>query len=106
MAALLVSCIAILSHKVSRKSRERKERKEEYDANFEILKEENAKRVHHLSKPSQHQEHYSSFSSSTGGGPPEMVEQQQGRGGGGAVGSGMAPPSYEDVASSARRPGL
>jgi len=49
MAALLLGCFGIFSSKVIKKQQARKEREEEYNRDFEILKEKNAERVRQLS---------------------------------------------------------
>ena len=49
MASAVLSCCGLISSRLAQKAKDRKERESEYSQNFEVLREENAKRVRHLS---------------------------------------------------------
>lgn len=94
MAALIVGCIGLLSCKLSKKSRDRREREEEYNSQFEVLKEENAKRVRQLSKSSHHENAAAAPGDNVMDGPTTTTTTM-------AI-PASAPPSYDDVAGHAR----
>ncbi|KAF2084060.1 hypothetical protein K490DRAFT_69175 [Saccharata proteae CBS 121410] len=52
MAALILTCAALLSSKLSRRRKAKKQAKLDYEQNFESLKEENLKRVEYIRRRS------------------------------------------------------
>ncbi|KAI4765268.1 hypothetical protein E4T52_00094 [Aureobasidium sp. EXF-3400] len=94
MAALLLSCLGITTSKIRAKQRAKKERKQEYEENFDFLKEQNANRVRQLSNQGEYQ---GSMDGRTlyGDGGPEM--QQHTRNGSTTQNTSHGPPKYDDI---------
>lgn len=98
MASLLLTCFGLASSKITAKQRAKKERKQEYEQNFDFLKEQNANRVRQLSNQG---EHHGSLDGRTlyGDGVtdhgPEM--QQHTRNGSTTQNTTFAPPKYDDI---------
>lgn len=133
MAALLLTCCGMLSSRISKKRSARKQRDMEYSENFEVLKEENAKRMRHLSDAgvpgyenitggvgasvvessglTRGSSWESSHQARHGGGSVETLGTVEERGGDGegtgrpsaASGEMRMLPSYEDVVQGGRR---
>lgn len=97
MAAILLSCFGIAASKLSAKRRAKKEREQEYGDNFEVLKEENAKRVRQLSN--QGSTDSTLYGDAVVDRSPEMQQAQNG------VASVNGPPKYDDIVEQRERTG-
>lgn len=98
MAALLLSCLGITTSKIRAKQRAKKERKQEYEENFDFLKEQNANRVRQLSNQGEYQgsmDGRTLYGDGVTDHGPEM--QQHTRNGSTTHNTSHGPPKYDDI---------
>jgi len=99
MAALLLSCLGITTSKLREKQRAKKERKQEYEENFDFLKEQNANRVRQLSNQGEYQgsmDGRTLYGDGVTDHGPEM-QQQHSRTGSATQNISHGPPKYDDI---------
>jgi hypothetical protein len=102
MAALLLSCLGITTSKLRAKQKAKKERKQEYDENFDFLKEQNANRVRQLSNQGEYQgsmDGRTLYGDGVTDHGPEM--QQHSRNGSTTQNTSPLPPKYDDITDEA-----
>ncbi|KAK5999483.1 hypothetical protein QM012_005336 [Aureobasidium pullulans] len=100
MAALLLSCFGFATSKLRAKQRAKKEREQEYEENFDFLKEQNANRVRQLSNQGEYQGSMDGRTLYGDGGTDHSPEMQQHtRDGSTTQNTTFAPPKYDDIAA-------